>query len=97
MWDQRVGVVTVSLPKGTATDGNGFTFPLPEQVAAAATNNTQVHVTTASRGTLPSWLRYIPGTKVFVATAVPDGALPIQLVVTIGTQQTTLVISERVR
>jgi len=92
--DQATGVVTVSLPKGVATSGNGFSFPLPERVAAAALNN-RVRVTTASGGMLPSWLRYIAKTRGFVAASVPGGAFPMQVLINIGTQQTTLVISER--
>lgn len=89
------GVVTVSLPKETATAGSGFTFPLPEQIAEMAVDNTPVQVTTLTGGPLPDWLIYAPDTKTFVASSVPDGAFPTQLLVTIGKQITTVVISER--
>lgn len=92
---QATGVITVSLPKGTATSGNGFSFPLPEQVAAASTTGKPVKVTTMSGGPLPGWLRYDAKRKLFVATSVPDGAFPMQLLITVGAQNTTLVISER--
>jgi hypothetical protein len=91
---QTTGVVTVSLPKETATAGSGFSFPLPVQVATSA-NKTTVQVTTASGGKLPSWLRFNPATKTFVASAVPSGAFPMQVTITIGGQKTSLVISER--
>ena len=93
---QEAGVVTVSVPKETATAGSGFTFPLPAQVAeTAGASNAQVSVTTISGGALPGWLRYVPETKSFVASAVPDGAFPIQIIVSVGGTRTTVVISER--
>ncbi|HZW24265.1 MAG TPA: putative Ig domain-containing protein [Gallionella sp.] len=91
---QVTGVITVSLPKETATSGSGFSFPLPAQIAARA-SNVAVRVTTMSGGPLPRWLRYDAKTKTFIASSVPDGSFPMQLMITVGTQQTTLVISER--
>lgn len=40
-------------------------------------------------------LRYVPETKTFVASAVPDGAFPMQVMVSIGSSRVTVVISER--
>jgi hypothetical protein len=92
---QQVGIITVSVPKDMATAGSGFSFPLPAQIAETAAGNGQVRVTTLSGDQLPAWLRYIPETRTFVASAVPDGAFPIQIRVSIGGQTTTVVISER--
>jgi hypothetical protein len=92
---QQAGIITVSVPKDLATAGSGFSFPLPAQVAETATGNVPVRVTTLTGGPLPGWLSYIPETKTFVASAVPDGAFPIQIRVSIGGQTTTVVISER--
>ena len=92
---QQAGVITVSVPKEMATAGSGFTFPLPAQVADTATGNVPVRVTNLTGGQLPGWLRYVAETKTFVASAVPDGAFPFQVLVRIGGQQTTVVISER--
>lgn len=79
-----------------ATAGSGFSFPLPAQVSnTAAGNNATISVTTASGGALPAWLKFNPETKTFVASAVPDGAFPMQVVVTVNGQRTTVVISER--
>lgn len=91
---QQSGIITVSVPKEMATAGSGFSFPLPAQVAEAAGNN-PIQVTTIAGEPLPAWLRFNAETRMFVATAVPDGAFPIQLVVTIGGTRTTVVISER--
>jgi hypothetical protein len=40
-------------------------------------------------------LKFNPETKAFVASVVPDGAFPMQVVVTVNGQSTTVVISER--
>ena len=88
------GIVAVSVPKDMATAGSGFSFPLPAQVASTAGNNV-VSVSTASGQPLPTWLKFNPESKTFVASAVPDGAFPMQVVVTVGGTSTTIVISER--
>jgi len=77
-----------------ATTGAGFAFGLPEQVTGAQ-GNAQVTVTTASGQPLPGWLKYIPETKSLVASAVPDGAFPMQVIVTAGGSRSTIVISEK--
>ncbi len=92
---QQTGIITVSVPKEMATAGSGFSFPLPAQVTEAASANTPVQVTTTSGDPLPSWLSFNPETKAFVASAVPDGAFPMQVVVIVGGTRTTIVISER--
>jgi hypothetical protein len=44
---------------------------------------------------LPGWLRYSPEEQMFVATAVPDGSLPITIEIVVAGQRTLIVISER--
>ncbi|MDZ4200894.1 MAG: hypothetical protein U1C96_01960, partial [Gallionella sp.] len=92
---QQTGIITVSVPKEMATAGSGFSFPLPAQVSEAAGNNTPIRVTTTAGDPLPGWLSFNAETNAFVASAVPDGAFPMQVVVTIGGTRTTIVISER--
>jgi hypothetical protein len=99
----ETGIVAVSLPKGTSTEGVGFRVPLPVEVAnAAAANATTtapaIEVSAIISGRtvpLPAWLRYSPEQKVFVATAVPDGSLPITIEIVVAGQRTLIVISER--
>lgn len=91
---QQAGIITVSVPKEMATAGSGFSFPLPAQVTENSAG-TPVTVTTQAGEPLPRWLSFNPETKTFVASAVPDGALPMQVVVTVGGVRTTVVISER--
>ena len=79
-----------------ATAGSGFSFPLPAQVAnSVAGGNSTISVTTASGQPLPAWLKFNPETKTFVASAVPDGSFPMQVVVTVNGVRSTIVISER--
>ncbi len=92
---QQIGIITVSVPKEMATAGSGFSFPLPAQVTESAGANASIQVTTTSGGPLPGWLKFDPETKMFVASAVPDGAFPMQLIAIIGGTRTTVVISER--
>ena len=92
---QQTGIITVSVPKEMATAGSGFSFPLPAQLTEAASANTPVQVSTTSGGPLPAWLSFNPETNSFVASAVPDGAFPMQLLVTVSATRTTVVISER--
>ena len=89
------GLISVSVPKDTATQGEGFSFPLPSQVAEAASGSgANVVITTLAGTPLPSWLRYVPENKTFVASAVPDGALPIQVQIVYGNQRVIVVVSE---
>jgi hypothetical protein len=78
-----------------ATAGTGFSFPLPAQVTDQAAGNAAISVTTSTGQPLPGWLQFNPETKAFVASAVPDGAFPMQVVVIVGGTRTTVVISER--
>jgi hypothetical protein len=91
---QDNGMITVSVPSELATAGSGFSFPLPAQIADQGANNAKIKVTYEG-GDLPSWLTFNEETKTFVATAVPNRAFPLELVVTIGGRSTTIKISER--
>jgi hypothetical protein len=92
---EQSGIVSVLIPKDMAAAGSGFSFPLPAQVANTAGKNAVISVSTVSGQPLPGWLKFNPETMTFVASAVPDGAFPMQVVVTIGGRSTTIVISER--
>jgi filamentous hemagglutinin family protein len=107
----ETGIVSVSLPKGTSTEGVGFRVPLPIEVAtpsgtaltqatgtAAPTTAPAIEVRAVIEGRtvpLPAWLRYTPAQKLFEAAAVPDGGLPITIEITVAGQRTLMVISER--
>ncbi|MBL8482883.1 MAG: autotransporter-associated beta strand repeat-containing protein, partial [Rhodocyclaceae bacterium] len=87
------GLIAVSIPKNTAAAGAGFSFTLPEQLNASPQDVVQVSLTDGSA--LPGWLRFLPEQNRFVAAAVPDGAFPIEIAVTVGGRRTIVVISER--
>lgn len=86
------GLVFVSVPRDTVVRGEGYNFPLPAKIAQSITG--QVQVTTLEGAPLPSWLNYSPDTKSFTASAVPNAALPMQVILTIGEQQTIILISD---
>jgi filamentous hemagglutinin family protein len=91
--EQTGGMVNVMVPKDTIASTGGFSFPLPEKVVAPDATN--VNVTKVGGDALPSWLHFDPQTKTFTATSVPAGGLPIQVVITTGSGQTTIVIAEQ--
>jgi len=88
-------MAVVSLPKGFATTGTGFAFELPEAVKTLATESNPSKASMPNGATLPNWLRFDPAALKFEATAVPDGAFPLQLLLTVGGQRVLVVISER--
>ena len=88
------GQVAVSVPEEVASSGKPFSFTLPSSITNAA-NNAKVRVTLKSGKRLPTWLKYIPATRTFVATAVPGGALPVDLTITVGSKQSIVSVVER--
>ena len=91
-----VTVAAVSLPKGTSTAGSGFSFVLPDSITQlAASEGAAARATTVGGAALPGWLKFDPKAMKFEATAVPDGAFPVQVAVLIGAQRVLVVISER--
>jgi hypothetical protein len=91
---QVTGLVAVLVPSGTATAGTGLVIALPEQVLTSNTANSSVQVTLPNKEPLPSWIRYDAATQTLVTTAVPTGAFPLSVVVTVGGQSTIIQISE---
>jgi hypothetical protein len=67
---------------------------LPEELVAAAAAG-RVRATLMNGGPLPSWLRYVRGSKTFLVSAMPAGALPMDVLVRIGAQSWTVRITVR--
>jgi hypothetical protein len=88
------GVATVSVPKAMATSGTGFGFELPSQVRDTLGTGA-IQVTLADGSPLPAWIQFNPVTQRFEAGAVPDGGLPLQILLRLGRKQVLIVISER--
>jgi len=93
--EQLPGLITVLLPKEMATSGSGFSFPIPEQVLGSAQVSSPISVKLQNGSDLPHWLRYENQSKAIIATAVPEGAFPLQISVTVGGVVSTIVISEK--
>ncbi|MDC8770640.1 YDG domain-containing protein [Roseateles albus] len=92
----QTGIVSVLVPRSTATAGGGFKFSLPDTIVQATKASGGTPSTSALGGeALPGWLRFDAATLSFVASAVPDGALPYQARVTIDGKSTIIVIAER--
>jgi hypothetical protein len=92
---QTTGIVAVLLPKGSSSSGSGMVISLPEEATSlvAAAQET-VKVSLANGATLPSWIKYLPDQKGLILGAVPEGGLPVQVVLTVGNQRTIVQISE---
>ena len=92
---QQSGIINVSVPKEMVAAGSSFSFSFPAQLAAAAADSAvAIRVTTVSGAALPAWLRFNPESKTFTASAVPKHAFPMHVVVTIGGERSSIVISE---
>ncbi len=91
---QVSGLVAVQVPAGTATAGSGLVIALPEPVVAPAAKGVAVHVTLANREPLPAWIRYDATSQTLLTSAVPAGAFPLSVLVTVGGQSTVVQISE---
>ena len=89
------GLITVTVPQSTAVSGVGLTIPLPESVTGPGTiTSTSLTVTLSNNEPLPAWISFDPSTKSLVTSAVPSGALPIAVAVTVGGLRTVIEISE---
>jgi hypothetical protein len=88
-------MAAVSLPKGMATSGTGFSFELPESIRSVAQQAPQTQASLPDGRPLPTWLKFDATNLRFDAAAVPDGAFPMQVVISLGQQSVVVVISER--
>jgi hypothetical protein len=79
------GVIAVSVPRTMTIPGSGFSFELPEQVKrAAAVRGVTEKITMFDGSFLPYWLQFDRTAQIFTATNVPEGALPVRILITIG-------------
>jgi hypothetical protein len=93
--DSPFELVSVSLPKGTAVSGHGFAFVLPASVRAGVATDASAWARLPDGSPLPNWLTFQALDMAFTAVAVPDGAFPLQVLVSWGSQQVRVLISER--
>jgi YDG domain len=66
-----------------------YHFPLPAGFRALldADGSRAATATRTDRAPLPYWLRFDPAARAFVATAIPPNVLPMQVLLTVGTQR----------
>ncbi|MEI8031370.1 MAG: hypothetical protein WCH35_16470, partial [Comamonadaceae bacterium] len=75
-----------------ATAYRGLSFTLPSEMFDGVVNNPVIDVALMDGSPLPSWLRFVPETHTFVATEVPEGALPLKVVVTVAGRSRVITI-----
>jgi hypothetical protein len=69
---------------------------LSEKLADVVSKNRgKIRVNLPSGKAIPGWLKFDDKTLTFTAKAVPDGAFPVEVVLTIGSESFTVIISER--
>jgi hypothetical protein len=85
------GMVSVTVPGDMISLGEQITIALPGDLIGAA-GDMKITLTNGKR--LPSWLRYVPSKRAFVISAMPAGALPIDVLIRVGTQRWTMPITE---
>lgn len=89
----QANVAAVVIPAATnvtfdSAVASGFSFGLPADIGKGKPS-----VTSSTGGSLPSWIKFDSKTNSFIATKVPDGGLPLSVIVTVGGAKTAIVIS----
>jgi hypothetical protein len=87
------GEVSVSVPEELVSSGKTFSFSLPAGVTDGA-GKAKIRVTLANNKRLPSWLKFIPATRTFVATTMPGGSLPLKMLVKVGAKESIVSLVE---
>ncbi|MBI5107969.1 MAG: filamentous hemagglutinin N-terminal domain-containing protein [Rhodocyclales bacterium] len=78
-----------------AEEANAFRFKMPDSVTRSLPRNLNgAQATDAAGRPLPSWLRFDPAARQFIATEVPEGGLPMQAVLVVGQARVPIVISD---
>jgi hypothetical protein len=88
---RQPGMVAVSVPGDMVSSGEEFAIPLPGDLIGGAG---EMKVTLTNGKRLPAWLRYVATRRAFIIKGMPAGALPIDLLIRIGTQRWTMPITE---
>ena len=73
------GAINVTVPRDMAQLGGAFKFTLPIEVFDAKRQQGAITVTLLDGQPLPSWLRFDSKTGEFVASVLPQGALPMKV------------------
>ncbi|NTV03023.1 MAG: hypothetical protein HGB04_09640, partial [Chlorobiaceae bacterium] len=89
---ERSGVIVVMLPAAQLMRDFSFWFPLPHEVAAEMPPSTET-LSMADGRSLPGWLAYRRSDRTFVAHHVPQGDLPVSLIMTSGKKRWQVIIT----
>jgi hypothetical protein len=92
---QAPGLLAVQVPAGSSTSSAGLSIALPQSLFTSTQQvSPSEKVTLPLSKPLPSWIRYDAVNKILILGAVPGGALPMTVWVTLGDQTTVVQISE---
>ena len=90
------GLVAVVVPQGVARAGSPVVLSLPETIVpqAPAGSTTSMNVTLTNDRPLPNWIRFDAQQKVLVIESTAATSLPVTVVLTVGGQRTSIVVTE---
>jgi hypothetical protein len=90
------GLVAVVVPQGSTRAGSPVVLSLPETIMpqAPAGTSASMNATLTNDRPLPNWIRFDPQQKVLVIESTAATSLPVTVVLTIGGQQTSIVVTE---
>jgi hypothetical protein len=90
----ETGLINVQISPDVATAGSSFSFELDLHDHAGVSNDAPVRLGLLDGKPMPDWLSYDMSTKKFNTTAVPAGAFPLQLKVSVGGVESVVVVQE---
>jgi hypothetical protein len=90
------GLVAVVVPQGVTKAGTPVVLSLPETIVpqAPAGSSASMNVTLTNDRPLPNWIRFDAQQKVLVIESTAATSLPVTVVLTIGGQRTSIVVTE---
>jgi hypothetical protein len=92
---QAYGLIVVEIPRRMIDEGRSLNFPLPQSVADNLVPLVPLRITNVYGQDMPAWLRYDRNARHFVATRVPQGALPLQLILESGGKRWLIQVTQR--
>jgi hypothetical protein len=89
------GLIDVQIPSELAQEGKSLSFPLDLAPAEEPSPDMPLTITMNSDQEMPNWLRYEKASRRLVATRIPKGALPLQLVLKFAGERWMVSLTER--
>ena len=93
---QSQGVITVVLPQGTTGSASQILIPVADQIGQylSGLDAREITVNLPNNLPLPQWIQFRADENVFVLSAVPKGALPLMVAMTLKDVRFLVRISE---